>query len=137
MSPDAPRKRPERPTQRTRIDAILNAISKGEYDDKLVEIREAVQGRYDKKKAEVEALVKEVYGEDYAVVPKRDANVRVESSSPSAPLPEGFVDITDQLTSEALSAGVTIEGDGAPHTGPPEEDPNIESRSPIIGSIDA
>lgn len=64
----------KRPT-RTRIDTILNAIAKGEYDDKLSDIRDTVEARYAEKRAEVLEKVKEVYGPEFEITEKPHPNV--------------------------------------------------------------
>ena len=64
--PKAPRK-PNRP----RIDAIVNAIVRGEYDDKLKDLLAAIDKRNEARKAQVLALVHEVYGENVTITQPR------------------------------------------------------------------
>lgn len=125
-----------RKTQRVRIDAITNAIRKGEYDDQLPQIRAALEDRLAHKRAEVEKLVAEVYGDDYTITPKRAEMTVPPSVAAAPPPPEGWVDNTADLAPEAQQAGtVTVQGEGVVHTGDPEDDPAFESRSPIIGGL--
>jgi hypothetical protein len=65
-----PRKRPAR----VRIDAIINSIKKGDYDDKLGDIKEAVALRYAEKRQELQERVLEVYGPDYEITEKPSPN---------------------------------------------------------------
>lgn len=65
-APKAPRK-PSRP----RIDAILNAIVRGDYDDKLKDLRDAIDKRNENRKAQVLALVHEVYGDQVTITQPR------------------------------------------------------------------
>lgn len=67
-APKAPRK-PSRP----RIDAILNAIVRGDYDDKLKELREAITQRNELRKSQVLALVREVYGDEAEIATPEDS----------------------------------------------------------------
>lgn len=114
---------PDRKTNRIRIDAILNAIRKGEYDDKLPDIRAAVDGRIEHKRQEVLAMVKEVYGEGFEVAPSLTAAQRLQRAG-------GVL---------VKSAGAGPAPDPAPETelpteqGTPDDETGMESRSPIIG----
>ena len=65
-APKATRK-PSRP----RIDAIVNAIVRGDYDDKLKDLRDAIDKRNENRKAQVLALVHEVYGENVSITQPR------------------------------------------------------------------
>lgn len=120
---------PERKQNRVRIDAISNAIRKGEYDDKLKDLRAAIDARLDHKRQEVLTLVQEVYGEDYVVTTKgpvfgnSGASMRVldiESASTRRPDEE-------PPEADALGADPVIPG------GNGGAEDQYESRSPLIG----
>jgi hypothetical protein len=57
-----------RKSHRPRIDAIVNAIVRGDYDDKLGDIRRAIDTRNEARRDAVLAQVREVWGEDAEVV---------------------------------------------------------------------
>lgn len=122
----------DRKQNRVRIDAIANAIRKGEYDDKLKDLRAAIDARLDHKRQEVLSLVQEVYGEDYVVAAKRpalragNASVELRSSGTSHRAPDGPDD--DPPTTDALGADPVIPGGNG---GAAADE--YESRSPIIG----
>lgn len=123
----------DRKTNRIRIDAILNAIRKGEYDDKLADIRESVNARLEHKRQEVLVLVQEVYGEGFTVVSKRARGASPVTFASgggvvrsAAPGPQSVSETAIELSGEELEGPVEVplvEGGG-------EE---IESHSPIIG----
>lgn len=68
-APTAPKatRKPSRP----RIDAIINAIVRGDYDDKLKDLRDAIDKRNENRKAQVLALVHEVYGDQVTITQPR------------------------------------------------------------------
>lgn len=63
--------KPQRKPRRPRIDAIINAIVKGEYDDRLGALRDAIDKRNEARREDVLALVHEVYGENATVTGTR------------------------------------------------------------------
>lgn len=65
--------------RRIRIDSIINAIKKGEYDDRLSDIETAITERNVERQMHVLALVKEVYGNDFTVTkPGENRNPFIE-----------------------------------------------------------
>lgn len=114
---------PERKQNRVRIDAILNAIRKGEYDDKLSDVQGAVNARLEHKRKEVLALVQEVYGEGFVV------------SQKPAPLPNpgGISFRSGGSGPSPESPDATTPDDSPPVVELTEEEKDLESRSPIIG----
>jgi hypothetical protein len=80
----------EKPKQARRIrkDAICNAIRKGEYDDVIPEIQAAIDARNDERKAAVEALVKEVYGEQFRVAGPAAPNPVPSGGDADVPQPQ-------------------------------------------------
>lgn len=123
---------PDRKQNRVRIDAISNAIRKGEYDDKLNDLRAAIDARLEHKRQEVLTLVQEVYGAEYVVAAKRPTfgNSGAASMTPielrsggGAPPPD-----EEPPASDALGADPEIPG-GSGGAAADE----YESRSPIIG----
>jgi hypothetical protein len=61
-----------RKAHRPRIDAIINAILRGDYDDQLVNLRTAIDRRNEARREDVMALVHEVYGDSASVTMTRD-----------------------------------------------------------------
>lgn len=125
---------PDRKQNRVRIDAILNAIKKGEYDDKLPEIKSSVEARQEFKRQELLSLVQEVYGQDYTIAPQRPngmiprgprSDIKPHTSPPSDAIGEvGGTVVQDALGED--SDFVPTAPEGPDHRG-------FESRSPIIG----
>lgn len=118
---------PDRKQNRIRIDAITNAIRKGEYDDKLGVLRSAIDDRLAFKKQEVLSLVQEVYGEGFTVTQQFQGgglirgggqDVLLQSASRSAS------PVADAPVADALGEDPEIP-DAAPG--------DYESRSPVIG----
>lgn len=127
----------DRKQNRVRIDAIANAIRKGEYDDKLKNLRDAIDARLDHKRQEVLTLVQEVYGEDYVVTTKRGNAFMGSSASVVPPI--------ELRSGSSLRGGDPLPDDESPPDDVLGADPPIpsgnggsaadeyESRSPIIG----
>ena len=117
------RKPPKRQENRPRIDMILRAIRDGRFDDDLNLIKGAIDDRNRKRQEAVLELVHQTFGEGYTVTPARQINtspaVQGEDWKEAFAPPEGWVDTTEQATppDDAM---------------PGEDDPDIESRSPII-----
>lgn len=129
----------KRASQRPRIDAICRHILAGSYDDEIPMLLGAIESRQNKRKEAVEKLVKEVYGQEF-VVTQPGANPPAKTGNP-------FVDkaLKEQTAHEVLPGQ-------SPHVLDPNspeakqaladeedrlaEDPDYESRSPMIGSIE-
>lgn len=116
---------PDRKPNRVRIDAILNAIRKGEYDDKLPDIRAAIDARLDYKRKEVLKLVQAVYGDEYSVTlhrPKADIP-QIKSGrfvdANAEPVPLSSAQDSEETAPESIDNGADGQG--------------YESRSPVIG----
>lgn len=135
----------ERKQARTRIDAICNAIRKGEYDDKLAEIQKAVSERTEVKRKELLALVQEVYGPNATIQQHLPSvggtfprGVAINSSG-QPPWPES-IDLGGQQTEASALDAVedeTTAQDAAQVIMPPEgpDENGFESRSPVIGPV--
>lgn len=80
-APAKPARKPHRP----RIDSIVNAIVRGDYDDKLIDLTKAILQRNEARKAAVLQLVREVYGPDSDVIINEDS--AVEKIHPPKPNP--------------------------------------------------
>jgi hypothetical protein len=115
---------PERKPQRARIDGIVNAIKRGEYDDKLADLSDAIEDRRRDLREALLERIKEVYGVDYVVT-------KVQESAPiwtpggshpfvSSPGPNQPVDVDSAPESLPEPDDVPTDGD-------------YESRSPLIG----
>lgn len=127
---------------RPRLDAVVNHIKKGSYDDEIEQIKAAIDERNSMRRDAVMKLVKQVYGKDATVI----ENGVVESSI-SKPArrqrPGGPPAATEELPLElraaeeaALAREAELEAEmAAQPADPSDEEAGIESRSPIIGSI--
>jgi hypothetical protein len=110
-SASAPAPKPARKAHRPRIDSIVNAIIKGEYDDKLIELTKAILARNEARKEAVMALVHEVYGNEAQIVdPSKGESVnfegvgvRFESRGTPPPRSNPFKEKAAQATPESES----------------------------------
>lgn len=140
--------------RRPRIDGFINAIRRGDYDDKLSEIRGAVNDRYDQKKAEVAELVREVYGDEAKIVtnpfikkaeeraehfdgvgevtidPENDIDTEGAAAVMETPAGTQAVDLPAIESAGPRSAEPAFQGNEAALL----SDPDFESRSPVIGA---
>lgn len=115
------RDRPSRPPEQTRerrlrLDALLNQIADGRFDDELKRIEEAIQERQKERQDAVLGLVQEVFGANYSVTAPKDS-------------------VPDRLPEVFRSSEPTPDASETPSTARDDEGlgPNFESRSPIIG----
>ena len=63
-----PAKPPRQAPRRPRIDGIISAIGRGEYDDKLGELRQAITDRNEARKEKVLEQVREIWGTEATVI---------------------------------------------------------------------
>ena len=82
-----------RKPNRPRIDAIVNAIGRGDYDDKLKDLRDAIDKRNEARRADVLALVHEVYGDNVTITQPREA---IERSGRPNPFRQGQRSVEQQ-----------------------------------------
>jgi hypothetical protein len=137
--------------RRVRIDAIVNAIKRGEYDDRLGEIQEAITARNEERQEHVLKLVKEVYGNDFVVT-------KPSSNPPPAAGKNPFIDKAreaEAAESPPPPAAVSPEPEPGAQPTPPDPlppeiaaqlageatspleqqmEPEIERRGPSIGA---
>ncbi len=119
----------ERTAKRQRIDAVINAVKRGDYDDKLGQIQAAVENRQEHKRAQLLAKVVEVYGENYTIVPKDETISKTSSQSKRFHFADGKTIVTDQSPESDQASPLEID-----QVEPEEfDEKDIESRSPIIG----
>jgi hypothetical protein len=131
--PEAPRQRPG--TTKTRRN-IVQQIQDGDHDDKLAEIRAAVEGRYVEKRDEVLALVKEVYGDNYYVA-ENTPNLTTPTVEPDLPTPtvgDPFAQPVEIISAPGPGGAVEPAAPEANIQPDPMSDPeaDIESHSPVI-----
>jgi hypothetical protein len=106
-------------TSRPRIDAVIRHIKAGSYDDDMGMLQGAIADRQRQRQEAVMGLVKQVFGDNYSVVPPQPR--------PTAPV---------QMHESEVLPGES------PHVQPiaGDEDAELgadyESRSPVFGSID-
>lgn len=127
--PQTPAKAPRKPS-RPRIDAIVNAIVRGDYDDKLKDLRDAIDTRNEARKAQVLALVQEVYGENVSITQPRDMRRRGTEVQLQAPRTNPFTDRAqkpEQDPSEEEIPSITSSSKSVQVVqGPDDEDLEIE-----------
>lgn len=105
---------------RPRIDAVIRHIKAGSYDDDMGMLQGAIADRQRQRQEAVMGLVKQVFGNDYSVVPPQ--------SRPTGPVQKHEYEV---LPGESPHVQ-PITGDEDAELGA-----DYESRSPVFGSIDA
>ena len=119
--------------RRPRLDAIIRSISEGKYDEELSEILGAIQKRNNDRKEKVMAMVNEVFGDDYKVVPQGH-----KMSNPE----KAHIEVTKHRSPKwkpALDAMVEGDPDDVIAAEKPPEGGltgEFESRSPQFGAIE-
>lgn len=66
------------------VEAIIEAIKEGHYDDEIFELREAINGRMEAKQEKVMELVHQAFG-DEAVVVQRTTHIEEATDTPPMP----------------------------------------------------
>jgi hypothetical protein len=138
MSDEQKEQKKTRKAARPRLDAIVRHIVAGSYDDELDKIDSALDRRRQKLQGDLLEKVKKVFG--------KDATVSTSSQErPPKPIerPNPFLSKQGGPTDEELKAAeeaalarereLAAEAGGLPDD---DDDPDIESRSPIIGSVE-
>lgn len=122
---------------RPRLDAIIRHIKAGSYDDDMSQLMGAIKDRQRVRQEAVLGLVHEVFGEEFVVAPNSgglsaQAGARYREHERAGLDPElAEAERRARLEEERLRA--ETEGD----RGDDEEGADIESRSPIIGSVES
>jgi hypothetical protein len=135
--PPAPKAEPKAETKakprRPRIDAIINAILKGEYDDQLGNLRTAIDRRNEARRADVLALVHEVYGENVSITA-----TRARGAQPFSFDTESSEANLDQLEQQAVRRNPFTEKaeSQAEDSGPTPETPAVVVRQPQAAGDD-
>jgi len=128
-----------RKTARPRLDAIIRHIKAGSYDGDIGEIRAAIEARNEVRKEAVLKTVQEVFGEKYTVTASEDRGSSIAEDKPARrSRPGGPVDPELAAAEEAAlqrEAELERESQKSVPESDPEGSPDIESRSPMIGSI--
>lgn len=122
--------------RRTRIDAIINAIVKGEYDDKLPELKAAIEERNKDRQDDVLKLVAEVFGPE--------AVVQNPAEPSNAPPPSSGNVFIDKARSEGGAVEplkpIPLDADGNPIEVPEQVDgdpfPETESEAQMAVEIE-
>lgn len=121
-------------TSRPRLDAIIRHIKAGSYDDDMSQLKGAIDDRQRVRQQAVLAMVKETFGEDYVVAPPTTPN----PAPTRRPRPGGPIDPELAAAEERALAEEESLRQESGVSDPLGDDPEagIESRSPVIGSID-
>ena len=134
--PDKPPRQPRR-NARPRIDALLKHIRSGSYDNDMASIQQAIDERREIRQEAVRQQVAEVFGEGYQIMA---SGPRVSRQRPGKKTPddENVAPYDPELAEAEARAReeeerLKAEADGTEQD--PEDSPDIESRSPIIGSV--
>lgn len=128
---------PTRRAGRPRIDAVIRHIKAGSYDDDMGMLQGAIADRQQKLQEAVIALVKKTFGDDYAVVPPSPGNPTLArpGSTPQGERQNPFV---KQAEEAALKREAELRAEAGDALGDDDPDnPDIESRSPVIGSVES
>jgi hypothetical protein len=137
--PDDTTPKKTRKTARPRLDAVVRHIKIGSYDEEMSRLTEAISERQKVRQEAVLKMVREAFGEQ--------ASVRTGPSLPNPPLrpekPNPFLKGQEEdpelvaAQQAALEREKELEQEAGGLPEDPDDDPNIESRSPAIGSIDS
>jgi hypothetical protein len=130
---------PAKKTSRPRLDAVIRHIKDGSYDDDMSQLKGAIEDRQRHRQDAVANMVKQVFGDDYEVVPSVQAPLRPSPFANTRPRPGGPVDPDLKAAEQAaLEAEKRLAEELGATPDPLGDDPEegIESRSPLIGSID-
>jgi hypothetical protein len=124
--------------RRPRLDAVIRAINEGKYDDELVDISKAIEGRTEQLREKVMELVKRTFGEEAVIKTKGEAKP-VAKPKPKDTLNvvkhpadmTAFQDLADKADENPSEEPIVAEKPPeAPLTG------DFESRSPQFGAIE-
>jgi len=119
--------------QRARIDAIIAAIKKGDYDDKLSDLSEAIELRNGERQAALREKVLEVFGPGFEITAKPHPNPFIGKAGrdkprevPATPAPDA--DIDPSLRESQLPTGGPGDpfGDGTVQEGDPIQPQAVE-----------
>lgn len=130
-------------SRRVRIDAIINSIVKGEYDDKLPELKAAIDERNKARQDDVLKLVAEVFGPEAVVqnpadVPDSPAtgNVFIDKARAEGAAVEPLKPIPLDADGNPIEVPEPEEGDPFPMTEAEAQMANdIENRGSSISGI--
>lgn len=117
-----------RKASRPRMDAVVRHIMAGSYDDELPILKGAIDARNQKRQEAVLGLVAEVFGDDYVVKPKGNPFIEraeAQGRQPNEVRPGESPHVLDPSAVSPASPDDKL-----------DDDPDYESRSPMIGSID-
>lgn len=138
MSDDQKKKTTTRKSARPRLDAIVRHIVSGSYDDEIEKIQSAIDRRNQARQEAVLKTVKQVFGKDAEVRPGTTHNVLSARTRPNPFLKKGEGDELAAAEQAALEREKELAAAGGDPLGDDaEDDPDIESRSPIIGSVES
>jgi hypothetical protein len=118
---------------RPRLDAIIRHIKAGSYDDDMGQLQGAITDRQRIRQEAVLGMVKEVFGEDAYV---DDPKNHPKTSPPSPGLDIEAAERQALANEERLRQEALSEGGSAADPLSGDDEAGIESRSPVIGSID-
>jgi hypothetical protein len=113
---------------RPRLDAILRHIKAGSYDEEMSQLQGAIADRQRIRQEAVLGLVKEAFGDEFVVTkPTTSPPFQRPTPAPQEDWEQAAARAEAEEAALKDSLGDAAEG---------QDDPMIESRSPIIGSVD-
>jgi len=127
-----PKTKRTRAPARPRLDAVIRHIKAGSYDEDMSQLQGAIADRQRIRQEAVAKLVEQTFGDGYVIAPKDQPKMM-----PSAPQAGGQP--VDPEWAAAEEAARRREAELAAQADPLPEDPesaDIESRSPMIGSVE-
>ena len=130
-TPAAPKKQPRQ--NRPRVDAVIRHIEQGSYDDHIGDLLAAIETRRAARQEAVLAQVKQVYGEDYTVVPEGQPYSSTGKARPNPFIEPKPLAPEDQKEWEEAERRARAQEEALK-----QEDFGADdvSNSPLIGSID-
>jgi hypothetical protein len=148
------RPNPKKDANRPRLDAVIRAIRDGKYDSELGQIKGAIEDRNKVRQEAALEMVKEVYGEEFTVIPnaKSNPNAGYQPQQPwqgGGTIPQPNVDelepgVDPELGFVSANPGARASEpafEGSAPQGAPEitseggGESTFESRSPLIGPV--
>lgn len=125
--------------QRPKLDAVIRHIKSGSYDDEIGQLSGAIADRQRTRQEALLGQVKQVFGDEYIVAPKIDKkNPFLETAKRAREIAEG-IPVGEAEWAEAARQAEAEEAALRDQLGDATEggnDPDIESRSPQIGSVE-
>lgn len=148
MAEDQKDQKKTRKAARPRLDAIVRHIVAGSYDDDLDKLQSAIDRRNQKLQGDLLERVKKVFGKDATVQTEPAPGNPMPRVSPLKPSERGvnpfLKDKPDDEDPElkaaqeaALAREAELAAEAGDALGTDDDEAGIESRSPVIGSVES